>query len=250
VLTPSGIVTLLTDFGTEDAYVAAMKGAILTANPRANIVDVSHAVSAFAIAQAAYLLDSAWHSFPAGTVHLVVVDPGVGGIRRGLAFLSADHYYVGPDNGVFSFIGEPPSRAVELATGGHASATFHGRDVFGPAAGRVSGGTPLKELGRISSHALVRLPEIAAIKVGEAWQTLVLHCDHFGNVVTNLPPRTVKSLRAVNGTRLRPVRTYEEGEPNELLALLGSSGRVEFAVREASAANRLRVKPGETLLVT
>src|SRR5207302_10056446 len=107
-----------------------------------------------------------------------------------------------------------------------------------------------RELARTATHARARLPGIAAVTAGEACQSLVRHCDHFGHVATNLPPRTVKSLRAVNGTRLRPVRTYEEGEPNELLALLGSSGRVEFAVREASAANRLRVKPGETLLVT
>ncbi len=250
MVTPSGIVTLLTDFGLEDAYVAAMKGAVLTANPRANIVDVSHAVSPFAIAQAAYLLDSAWRSFPVGTVHLVVVDPGVGGARRGVAFQAGDHFYVGPDNGVFSFIGQPVTQAVELPAGEQASATFHGRDVFAPAAGRLCAGAPLKELGRSADLALVRLPDVAAAKVGEAWQTLVLHCDHFGNVITNLPPRALRSLRAVNGARLRPVRTYDQGESNELLALLGSSGRVEFAVRQASAADRLRVKPGETLLVT
>lgn len=250
MVTPSGIVTLLTDFGTQDAYVAAMKGAVLSANPRANLVDVSHSVSHFAIAEAAYLLDSAWRPFPVGTVHLVVVDPGVGGTRRGVAFQAGDHFYVGPDNGVFSFIGQPAQQTVELSAGEPASATFHGRDVFAPAAGRLSAGVSLKEIGRSSNRTLVRLPDAAPTKVGEAWQALVLHCDHFGNVITNLPPRALKSLHAVNGARLRPVRTYGEGEPNELLALLGSNGRVELAVRQASAAERLRVKPGETLLVT
>lgn len=246
----SGIITVLTDFGTQDAYVAAMKGAILAMNPRATIVDVSHSVSPFAIAQAAYLLDSAWRSFPPGTVHLVVVDPGVGGSRRGVAFEAGDHLWVGPDNGVFSFLAQPVQQAVELSPGEQASATFHGRDVFAPAAGRLSAGASLKEIGRSGERTLVRLPEVAAAKVGEAWQALVLHCDRFGNIITNLPSRALKSLRAVNGARLRAVRTYEEGEPDELLALLGSSGRVEFAVRQASAAERLRVKPGETLLVT
>ena len=246
----SGIVTLLTDFGLDDAYVGAMKGAILAVHPKTNLVDLSHGIRPFAILQGAFLLDSAWRSFPVGTVHVAVVDPGVGTDRKAIAFKAADHYFVGPDNGIFTFLIEPISETVSLATPPEAAPTFHGRDVFGPVAARLAAGRALAELGTQRQQEPRRLPDAWASKVGEAWRAQVLHCDHFGNVITNLPIRALARIKVINGAPVRTVETYEEAHPNELVALVGSSGRIEFALREGSAANRLHTAPGETLLVT
>ena len=247
---PSGIVTLLTDFGLEDAYVGAMKGAILSMFARAIVVDITHGVRPFAVLQGAFLLDSAWRSFPPGTVHVAVVDPGVGTERRAIAFKAADHYFVGPDNGLFTFLNDPLSETVELATPPEAAPTFHGRDVFAPVAARLAAGAALAGLGRPHRAEPLRLPDAWASKVGEAWRAQALHCDHFGNVISNLPIRALARIKQANGMRVRTVETYEDAPPNELVALVGSSGRIEFALREGSAAARLHVAPGDTLLVT
>ena len=246
----SGIVTLLTDFGLEDAYVGAMKGAILEVHRKATIVDISHGVRPFAVLQAAFLLDSAWRSFPAGTVHVAVVDPGVGSDRKAIAFKAGDHLFVGPDNGLFTFLNDPVSETVELATPPEAAPTFHGRDVFAPVAARLAAGASLGEVGQPRRGEPVRLADAWASKVGEAWRAQALHCDHFGNVISNLPIRALARIRAANGMPVRTVETYEDAAPKELVALMGSSGRIEFALREGSAAARLHVVPGETLLVT
>ena len=245
----SGIIKLLTDYGQDDSYVAAMKGAILRLNPRATIVDVTHGVKPFAVLQGAFLLDTAWRSFPVGTVHVVVVDPGVGSARRAIAFRAGEQLLVGPDNGVFTFLTEPVNELVDLPVSPEASATFHGRDVFGPAAARLASGQPLRDLGAASSVMPKRLEDAWASKVGEAWRAQVLHCDHFGNVISNLPLRSLARITAVNGARVRTVETYEDAQPGELVALVGSSGRIEFALRQGSAAQRIHTGPGETLLV-
>src|ERR1700682_4944509 len=200
---PSGLVTLVTDFGLEDAYVGAMKGAILAVSPKAAVVDVTHGVRPFAVLQGAFLLDSAWRSFPLGTVHVAVVDPGVGTQRSAIAFKAADHYFVGPDNGLFTFLNEPISEAVALATPPEAAPTFHGRDVFAPVAARRAGGATLVEVGRPRAADPLRLPDAWASKVGEAWRALALHCDHWGNVISNLPIRALARIKAANGTRVR-----------------------------------------------
>jgi len=247
---PSGIVTLLTDFGLDDAYVGAMKGAILAVHRKATIVDISHGVRPFAVLQGAFLLDSAWRSFPAGTVHVAVVDPGVGSERKAIAFKAADHFFVGPDNGLFTFLNEPIIETIELTTPPEASPTFHGRDVFAPVAAKLAAGAALSEVGRRPGDEPLRLPDAWASKVGEAWRAQALHCDHFGNVISNLPIRALARIRAANGTPVRTVETYEDAAPKELVALMGSSGRIEFALREGSAAARLHVAPGDALLVT
>jgi S-adenosylmethionine hydrolase len=246
----NGIVTLLTDFGVDDAYVGAMKGAILNLNQKASIIDLTHGVRPFAVLQGAFLLDSAWRSFPVGTVHVAVVDPGVGSNRKAIAFRAADHYFVGPDNGLFTFLTEPISESVELPTPPEAAPTFHGRDVFGPAAARLTTGVALSQLGQARHEEPIRLADAWASKVGEAYRAVALHCDHFGNVISNLPIRALARIKAVNGIRLRTVETYEDAQPYELVALVGSSGRIEFALREGSAASKLHAAPGESLVVT
>ncbi len=247
---PSGIITLLTDFGTQDTYVGAMKGAILREYPRAVIVDLSHEVRPFTILQAAFLLDSAWQAFPTETVHLVVVDPGVGGARQGLAFVGSDHFFVGPDNGVFTYVLERMRvEAVALPVPPDASSTFHGRDVFALAGARLARGVSLSELGSPVSSPQP-LKDAWAARVGEGWRGQVLHCDRYGNVVTSVPASALPHLHAVNGMPVRVVRTYEDAKPQELVALAGSAGRVELALAGASAAARLRAAPGEVVLVT
>src|SRR6266849_1452167 len=211
----SGIVTLLTDFGLDDAYVGAMKGAILTMHPKTTIVDLSHGVRPFAVLQGAFLLDSAWRSFPVGSVHVAIVDPGVGTDRKAIAFKAADHFFAGPDNGLFTFLTEPISETVALATPPEAAPTFHGRDVFGLVAARLAAGTALAELGRPQGQEPLRLPDAWASKVGEAWRAQVLHCHHFGNVITNLPLRALARIKVINGAPVRTVETYEEAQPNE-----------------------------------
>jgi len=139
---------------------------------------------------------------------------------------------------------------VELATPPEAAPTFHGRDVFAPVAARLAAGAALAELGRPHRAEPLRLPDAWASKVGEAWRAQALHCDHFGNVISNLPIRALARIKQANGMRVRTVETYEDAPPNELVALVGSSGRIEFALREGSAATRLHVAPGDTLLVT
>src|SRR3982074_291558 len=144
----SGIVTLLTDFGLEDAYVGAMKGAILSVYAKAALVDATHGVRPCAVLRGAFLLDSAWRSFPPGTVHVAVVDPGVGTDRSAIAFKAADHYFVGPDNSLFTCLTDPITETVELATPPEAAPTFHGRDVFAPVAARLASGAALAAVGR------------------------------------------------------------------------------------------------------
>src|SRR2546428_9769579 len=167
---PSGIVTLLTDFGLDDAYVGAMKGAILTLHAKASVIDITHGVRPFAVLQGAFLLDSAWRSFPPGTVHVAVVDPGVGSDRKAIAFKAADHFFVGPDNGLFTFLNDPISETVELATQPEAAPTFHGRDVFAPVAARLAAGVALEEIGRPRRAEPMRPPDARASEGGGAWR--------------------------------------------------------------------------------
>lgn len=246
----SGIITLLTDFGTRDTYVATMKGTILRQCPQAKVIDLTHEVHPFAILEAAFLLDSASHTFPPETVHIVVVDPGVGGSRRGLALTCVEQCFVGPDNGVFSFVLERGNAvAVALPIPPGASATFHGRDVFAPAGARLACGAELTDLGSAVPPPRP-LREAWAIRVGEGWRGHVLHCDRFGNVITSVPASALPRVHAVNGHRVRVVRTYEEAQSKELVALAGSAGRVELALRGASAAAHLHAIPGEVVLLT
>ena len=196
---PSGIVTLLTDFGLDDAYVGAMKGAILSVYAKAAVIDITHGVRPFAVLQGAFLLDSAWRSFPPGTVHVAVVDPGVGTDRRAIAFNAAEHYFVGPDNGLFTFLNDPIRETVELTTPPEAAPTFHGRDVFAPVAAKLAAGAALAAIGRPHRGEPLRLPDAWASKVGEAWRAQALHCDQWGNVISNLPIRALARILLATG---------------------------------------------------
>jgi S-adenosyl-L-methionine hydrolase (adenosine-forming) len=242
------IVTLLTDFGTSDQYVAEMKGVLLSLVPTAVLVDITHAIQPGDIRSAAYVLGRTWHRFPAGTVHLVVVDPGVGSARAALALGVADHLFVGPDNGVFTpVLGDRQVEAVALRTPASASPTFHGRDLFAPAAAALAGGTPLASLGESFPGIPQRLAYTAPHHEGKTLIGEVIYIDRFGSLVTNLTAELVTdhATLEVDELNLGPLRrTFSDVTLGALVAYVGSGGAIEIAVRNGSAARRLGIGVG------
>jgi hypothetical protein len=251
---PSGIVTLLSDFGTGDPYVGIVKGVILGVNPAARLVDLTHTVAPQDVLQAGLLLETAYRFFPPGTVHLAVVDPGVGTGRRPLVLGAAGHCFVGPDNGLFTFLLDTPGLTAVASTDPRyhrhpVSRTFHARDVFAPVAAHCSRGVPLRRLGPPVTNP-VRLPWPRPARFGREVRGTVLLADRFGNLLTSLtagdlpgPPEGCEVRIA--GVRLPGlVGTYGEAPPDGLGAHVDSSGRVEIFVRDGSAAARLGVGAG------
>lgn len=250
------VIALLTDFGLGDHYVGTLKGVILGICPDVTLVDISHEVPPHDVLAGALELAAAYRYFPAGTIFLVVVDPGVGSARRGIAAESADYRFVGPDNGVLSpvFDDHPPKRVVELSDRRYArptvSRTFEGRDRFAPAAGWLAKGTDVGALGR-PANAIQRLevprPEIDANRiVGQ-----VVRVDRFGNLITNIDRRTFDRLADQTldiRIGLHPVSkvvsTYADIAPGEVCALMGSTDHLEVAANGASAANLLGLGRG------
>lgn len=221
---------------------------LLSGAPSAILVDLTHQISPGNIRAAAYLLGRSWHRFPEGTVHLVVVDPGVGSARHPLALTAHGHSFVGPDNGVFtSILQDSEVDVVVLPTPSDASATFHGRDVFAPAAAALAGGVPLSTLGSplngIPARFASRRPHVeGSFLVGE-----VVHVDHFGNLITNLtaelvPPQARVVVQDLDLGALQ--RTYSDMAPGALVAYAGSDRTVEIGVRNGSAAERLAMGVG------
>jgi S-adenosyl-L-methionine hydrolase (adenosine-forming) len=239
------IITLLTDFGLADSYVAEAKGVLLSRAPDATLIDVTHQVPPGNVRAGQYLLARAWHRFPAGTVHLAVVDPGVGTARRALAAAASGHCFVAPDNGLLSFL-PADARFVSVPVPEGAAPTFHGRDVFAPAAAALASGTPLERLGSPITDALrdpLPAPKVdGGLVVGE-----VLYVDRFGTLVSNIAGGQVEP-----GVRIRVAgtdvgglrRTFGDVERGTLVAFVGSGGTVEVAVRDGSAARLLGVGVG------
>ena len=238
------IITLLTDFGLTDSYVAEVKGVLLSRAPGAVLVDVTHQVSPGDLRAEQFLLARAWHRFPPGTVHLAVVDPGVGTARRALAASAGGHWFVAPDNGLLSFLRSP--RFVSLPIPSDAAPTFHARDVFAPAAAALANGARIEDLGSPvtdPNHAPLPAPRGDGIGVvGE-----VLYVDRFGTLISNIPgPEVEPGVRIrVAGTDVGALRrTFGDVERGTLVALVGSGGTVEIAVRDGSAARLLGVGVG------
>jgi len=253
---PPPIVTLLTDFGAGSGYPAQMKGVLLGALPGLQIVDLSHEVPPFDLLAGALLLEACAPRFPDHAVHCAVVDPGVGTSRRPLCVVDgAGRRLVGPDNGLFTpFLG-PGARAIALSDPAlvpvPASATFHGRDLFAQVAAWLAGGGDPERLGPAVADP-VRLPWPAARRDGAGLQGEVLLVDRFGNLLTSIREGDLGGSRGevtVAGRVARWVRTFGEGRPGELLALVGSGGRLELAVREGSAADLLGAGRGAPVTV-
>ena len=252
------VVTLSSDFGTADGYAGAMKGVILSSAPNARVVDITHEIQPGDVRGGALALEAAAPYFPSGTIHLVVIDPGVGTRRRAIAVEAADVIFVGPDNGVLSLAAKGPRRVYVLDRAERhratVSPTFHGRDVFAPVVALLAEGARLRDLGTpVAGMTDLELPVPSTSRHEVSGQ--VIHCDRFGNLVTNITTTEVRTLIAAFGAGQlsvtvgrrsagRVVRTYGDAEPGALLALVGSSGRLEIAVRDGSAARRLRYRPG------
>jgi S-adenosyl-L-methionine hydrolase (adenosine-forming) len=242
-------ITLLTDFGTSDGYVAEVKGVLMSQAPGSQVVDLSHDIPPHEIDAARLAVARYWRRFPAGTVHLVVVDPGVGSARRALAVSSDERFLVGPDNGVLSpALLMAGVRVVGLPVTADAAPTFHGRDVFAPAAAALARGSSLDSLGDpVDDPVLRRTPEAA--READGWlRGEVIVVDRFGNAVTNLLAIHGGEVRV--GERDIPLRrTYVDVSIGEAVALVGSSGLIEIAVRDGNASRLLGLARGSIVRV-
>ena len=260
------IITLLTDFGLSDVYVGVMKGAIAQINPQLKVIDITHDIPAQNIAAGRFCLMNAYAYFPTETVHIAVVDPGVGSSRRAIAIQCANFYLVGPDNGLFSGVlsresalAKPSKRiaSVELTNPKYwrtpqPSSTFHGRDIFAAVGAHLATGVPLEELGEcIDPGSLVQLqiPNCAVTATGI--EGYVQYCDRFGNLITNIPEHCIKSnnwsvtINRISETITIPNgKTYSDSKPGDLVAIIGSDGWVEISVNGGSAQSVLKLEFG------
>lgn len=257
---PSGIVTLLTDFGTDDPYVGMMKGVILSGAPSARVVDLSHGVPPQNVRVGAWFLAHGSAYFPAGTVHVAVVDPGVGSGRRLLVAEDRGHAFLAPDNGLLGPVLSASARVFELDPARHArsgaSRTFHGRDILAPAAAAIARGLSPEECGSgpVVAEPGVVFPRPREVAPGRI-ECEVLLADRYGNVILSARPHDlaggVEGWIVEAAGRTIPLRgAYAEAAPGELLALVDSYGALEIAVREGSAAARLGLRPGDTVHVS
>ncbi len=262
-LVMAGIITLTTDFGLKDHYAGAMKGAVLSINPDAKVIDITHLIAPGNITEAAFIMAEACLFFPKGTVHVGVVDPGVGTKRRPVIIETEQYLFVGPDNGLLSLAAKKDGikRAVELTAPklflNPASATFHGRDIFGPVAARLSIGLDPIEAGREIAGDIVSLKIPGPKKKGMALRGEVIHIDSFGNLITNIKSEDIKRLCAkqlsisVKGAVLKGIKkTYGLAKAGSLLALIGSSGCLELAVNQGNASKTLSAELGDEVILT
>jgi S-adenosyl-L-methionine hydrolase (adenosine-forming) len=253
----NGIVTLLTDFGTRDPFVGVMKGVVLGRCPGAAIVDLTHEIEPQAIAAGAFWVGQAYRYFAAGSVHVAVVDPGVGSERRALVVRAEQQLFVGPDNGIFEVVlrraGTAEARSIELERLGlkGPSRTFHGRDVFAPVAGLLAAGAlAFEDVGPAVVPVATRHVPQANVAATSAEGEVVV-TDRFGNLVTNLEGFETTGARvSVAGRTLALVGTYADVEPGALAALVGSFGQLEIAERDGSAARTLGAQRGTPVRVS
>jgi S-adenosyl-L-methionine hydrolase (adenosine-forming) len=260
-------ITLLTDYGNRDSFVAAMKGVIIRTNPEARIIDITHEIAPQDIWESAFTLAGAYQHFPKGTIHLAVVDPGVGSGRRPIIVVTESYYFVGPDNGLFSLIYQDAERLrVHHITAGHyfianPGPTFHGRDVFAPVAAWLSKGIPSGNFGEEVTN-FVRL-NVPAVKRNDAGiEGHVVHIDRFGNLITNI---TFKDLQpflpedggtgaavvSVGGREIRGLkRFYAEAAPGEPGAIINSNGHLEIFLFRQNARTTLGIKRGEAVRIS
>lgn len=263
----SSVVTLTSDFGAKDSFVASIKGVILKINPQAQIVDLSNEITPMDIWEGAFTLRSAYSSFPKGTVHLAVVDPGVGSGRKPIIAVTESFYFVGPDNGLFSLVYQDAERLrVHHITANHyflpnPGPTFHGRDIFAPVAGWLSKGIPSGNFGdEITEFAKLNIPVPKV--AGNTIDGNVVHIDRFGNAITNITYKDIQHLlpegkgpgtAVVNivGKEIRGLKKfYAEAAPGEPGAVINSSGALEIFLFKQNARTGLSIKRGEAVRLT
>ena len=259
----SRIITLTTDFGLKDFYVAEMKAVILKINFKSIIVDITHNIPRFNTKQAAWVLASAAQYFPKGTIHVAVVDPGVGTTRRPIIIEGEKQYYIGPDNGIFSLITkiEEIKHIFEIKnknlTLPQKLCTFDGRDIFAPTAAYLAKGVRIREFGpEIKDVYKISFPQ--AVQKENKISGEILHIDHFGNIVTNISEEKIKQFQTKNfelnlgatSLKVRLVRSYADGQQKEPIAIIGSHGFLEIAVNQFDASKIFRTKIGDEIIIS
>lgn len=246
------IVTLLTDYGLKDSYVGALKGSMLSIAQNLNIIDVAHTIANHDVLEAAWTIKGYYREFPKGTIHIAVVDPGVGGPRRPILVETKHHYFIGPDNGIFSYVyqEEQVSQVIHLTANQYfapeISDTFHGRDIFGPVAAHLANDVEPRWFGKWVED-FVRLPLPVLKRTTDFLAGEVVHVDRFGNLVTNIDLKSFYEL--VKGRKYRILagqevvggicRSYAEGPAGQLIAVFGFQQTLEISINRGSAANKL-----------
>jgi len=259
------MITLLTDFGLSDYFVPAVKGVILTISPGTEIIDITHDVAAHDVDSAAFTLGACYHNFPAGTIHVAVVDPGVGSSRRPIVVEAGGYFFIGPDNGVFSFVyaREAEPRVYHITDDRYfrhpVSATFHGRDVFAPVAARIAGGVKPEAIGEeIDDYVKFEIPRPRLIEARGVIEGRVIHIDRFGNCVTNFTEVELKPYEIAPPTKIhfggREIRRFnayfaEAARRDELFAYPGSAGFWEIALWRSSAAEFVNARRGDEVIL-
>jgi S-adenosyl-L-methionine hydrolase (adenosine-forming) len=257
-------ITLITDFGLQDGYVGVMKGVMASINPSANVIDISNTIAAQDIFQAACVLNNSYSYFPSGTIHVVVVDPGVGSERKNLCLKTEDYLFLAPDNGVLSFVvSKEKSPSIREITNSkfflpEISNTFHGRDIFAPVAAHLSKGVSHKELGnRINKIKEISLPKPILSPDGELTAEII-YVDSFGNLITNVNEDIFDRMKvgkerasiSVGRKRINGIcSSYSDVGDGEALAIFGSSGYLEISVNQGSAGGILKLKKGDKLIL-
>ena len=258
MIKPNGIISLLTDFGDKDGFIGTMKGVIYGINPRATIVDITHQIPPQDVNSGAFVLKNCYHYFPKGTIHVAVVDPGVGSERKILLTVTPEHFFIAPDNHILKYIFysqetikvfEVFNKKYFLKTVSH---TFHGRDIFAPVAAYLSTGIPVDEFGReIQDYDKgdIALPQINRHKISGS----IIYIDQFGNLITNIEEHRIKSRKISINLGTQTVNSlsnsYAEVETGEPLALIGSSGFLEIAIRNGNAQKAWNVNIGDPVII-
>jgi len=258
------LITLITDFGIEDTYAGVLKGVILSISPGCRIVDITHHIPPQDVRAACFALSTAYAYFPKGTIHLVIVDPGVGGKRRPLLIETEDYFFIGPDNGVFTaiLVKLGLKSVIEITNREYfleeVSSTFHGRDIFAPVAAHCANGCPSSRFGPpVSDYVLLDWPQPSVVKPGEA-QGTILHIDRFGNLVTSFSRDYIKQMTGNRTFRIecagriitQMVPSYSCAQPGELCGVFDSSNYLEISVTNGSARDILNVQCGDSVKIT
>jgi S-adenosyl-L-methionine hydrolase (adenosine-forming) len=251
------IITLLTDFGTQDTFVAEMKGQILSRLATAILVDISHAVPAYDIEKGAFMIHAVYSSYPKGTIHVVVVDPGVGGDRKPIIVKALGQYFVGPDNGLFTLIANMDKQycAYEITVRAPISATFHGRDLFAPTAALIASNSSLNALGTPLSAIYLLKSLIAHKNKTHTWEGKVISCDRFGNLTTNIPGKVLLKMKnpclKIGRRKITHFsKTFITAKENQIGAIINSQGFIEIILPGQSAQAKFAIQIGTRVFLS
>ena len=259
-MTTAGVLTLLSDFGLQDVYVGVMKGVIAQINPRLQVIDLTHQIAPQNIAAAGFYLINAYRHFPQGSVHVAVVDPGVGGSRRAIAIQTSIGFLVGPDNGLFSGVlaQSPAIAVVELSNPDYwyspqPSFTFHGRDIFAPVGAHLASGVDFKELGpTLAPEDLVQRSLLGWQETNSGIAGYIQAIDTFGNLITTIPGDRIQDKQwflEIENVKIKVGQTYSDSSPGEPVGLIGSHGWLEIAINGGSAQTLLGCREGDLIQV-